>query len=323
MKWIFGNFRTDFFWLCLPGLVGVVIGHGLTPVKGSFGFLLFAFFAKGFLDSGHVYTTLWRTFFHRPERSRLSVYWILPPILFLIFTTWIYFGGVFLAAFVIYSTTFHNIRQFYGISRWYQKLNGRMNIISDYFLYSNCLLPFIVFHFMHLNTSDYLYYSGEAQVFYPDFWWEFFFSWVYAFNLMAWAGFEIFAARKGIQWNRVLSVATPSLIYGTSFLLPSSEASTIFPLVMSHGASYFALNSLAMNKTQPRFPTLKSALLVVAITALIFGTLEFILDDAVTNITKPENALLGGLFLTPAFCHYIFDMWLWKKSHPESRLVYS
>jgi hypothetical protein len=42
-------------------------------------------------------------------------------------------------------------------------------------------------------------------------------------------------------------------------------------------------------------------------------------------ISMHERSLLStviiGLWLTPLFCHYAFDAWIWKKSHRESALV--
>jgi len=57
--WIGNTPRLDFLWLYLPGLLAIAASFFLHESSSSLTFLVFAFIAKEFLDSGHVYTTLW------------------------------------------------------------------------------------------------------------------------------------------------------------------------------------------------------------------------------------------------------------------------
>jgi hypothetical protein len=323
VNWIFGNYKKDFLWLHIPGIIAVVISQGFLPARTSFEFLLFAFVAKGFLDSGHVYTTVWRTYFHKTERQRLALYIYLPWLLFFMFFCWVYFDLPLLGVTIIYVTLFHNVRQFLGISKWYQKLNSRYDRISNFFLYANCILPIVVYHFRHLPGRGDLYYSGEMAFFHPDFTLEAWTTTIYFLNIAAWIAFETISLCRR-EWNRLSSVALPTLIYGTSFMLTSNEAAVIFPLVVSHGTSYLALNSMALTRTQKaRFSKSAFAVGTVAVTALIFGATEFLFDDYVGDGSTVLTALVSALFLAPLFCHYIFDAFLWKRSHPESSLIYA
>lgn len=324
MNWIFGDYKKDFLWLSLPAVLAVIFAHAFLPAQSSMKFLVFAFVAKGLLDSGHVYTTVWRTYFHKPERERLALYYYLPVALFVMFFSWIYFEWPLLGAVIIYVTLFHNMRQFLGISKWYQKLNSQYDRWSNYFLYALCILPFAVYHFRHLPRTGDMYYSGETAFFYPNYTLENYASRIYWLHVFAWLVHEGISFRKQQEWNRLTSVAVPAVVYGTSFLLTSNEAAVIFPLVISHGASYLALNALAMERTQLiRWGKYSLAVGAVFGTALFFGSLEFIFDDFKGDDSSTLTAGISALILTPLFCHYIYDAFLWKRSHPESSLIYA
>lgn len=323
MEWILGTLRKELLWLYLPGLCALVLSYFLIPPTAeSAAFLIYAFFAKEFFDSGHVYTTLWRTYFHPRERKRDGMYLYIPLCLFVIFWAWGYFQFPYLGAFIVYATIFHNVRQFFGISKWYQRLNGVYRKASDAFLYFLCFTPFVAAHF----RTDYVwnsYYSPQDVFRWPNQTIYAVIAGIYIAGLLGWLVYEARLLRSAREWNRLLSVAFPSLLYGVAFLFGHTASEIIFPLVVAHGVGYFALMSLALSRTQPRFASFIKAVAVVAVTALFFGVLEGYFEDEFLDLSSRTLAPLVALYLTPLFCHYYFDAFLWKGKHPEAKAIYS
>lgn len=322
MKWIFGSAGRDVLWLCAPGLLAIAFSWLLKP-SSSWGFLVFAFVAKGLLDGGHVFATNWRTYFHLPEFRRRRLYLILPFLLFTVFYLWMTLDFPGLAALVIYATFFHNLRQFFGISKWYQKLNGRMDKWADLFLYLNGLLPFAIFHFRDIGQNEF-YYTGDSMFFYKNQNIEEVLLIAYGVALIVWLSYSIFSILKRKEWNIFSATFVPSVVYGCALVFGATEAQVIFPLVVSHGASYLALVSLAMGRVSPqRFSSMFAPALLVILTAGTMGGWVYYYDDVFTELDHNAMPLLTALFLTSLFSHYIYDGFLWRRTHPEAPLIYS
>jgi hypothetical protein len=325
MTWIFNDLRKDSLWLYLPGLIALALSWSLPSTDSSVAFLIYAFLAKEFFDSGHVYTTLWRTYLNPVERARTRIYLYAPIVLFLFFFSWGFLQLPYLGALVVYATIYHNVRQFFGISKWYQRLNGKFRRYSDYFLYFNCWMPFLIAHF-RMDFVWNSYYSPQDIFRWPN---EQIFQVlmvIYFAGILAWLGYEISIARKHPEWNRILAIAFPSLLYGIAFIRGRTAMEMIFPLVVAHGVGYFALMSFALNKTQERFFNFRKAVVLILVTALFFGVLEAYYEDLLdlsTPAVSGTMAFLIAIYLTPLFCHYYFDSFLWKAQHPDAKSIYS
>lgn len=155
--WILGSFKKDALFFYLPGGIAML----LTVVFPHLGesSLWYAFIATGLIDSGHVYTTFWRTLFHPEEFRSRKAYFILPVCFFFIFALWFKLGAQYLWSFVVYATLFHHIRQVYGVSKWYQVLNKKSDLISDKFLYLLAVFPMFAYHFRPGVPAN--YYSSQ------------------------------------------------------------------------------------------------------------------------------------------------------------------
>jgi hypothetical protein len=320
--WIFGSWIKDALWLYIPGLVALLLAALLRPEQPTWAFLIFAFVAQAVLDSGHVYTTLWRTYLNPVERRRSYIYLWLPPVLFAVFFLWSWGEIPFLGAFVVYSTIFHNVRQFYGLSKWYQRLNGRYRPDSDHLLYFLCLVPVVMAHFRSdIEWSS--YYARADVVFWPQPELFNFCLYVYVVVALFWLLYEArLVWQNRDEWPRTLSVAFPAAIYGSAFLLGRTQSEILFPLVVSHGLAYLALVGLSVRRTgRPRVNS-SLALGLVFITAIIAGSLEH-WGESWVDFSDPSMAFFVALVLTPLYCHYLFDAFLWKRSHPEAVLIYA
>lgn len=322
--WILGNFRKEFLFLYLPALISVAVSL-ISPDLGgvsAFYYLL----ATGVIDSGHVYTTVWRTYFHSEERSSHHAYLWMPFFFFLLFGIWFYLGIPHLWAFVVYATLYHHVRQVYGFSKWYQKLNHRADKISDGFLYILSYLPMVIYHFRENAISNY-YTEGDLFL-YPSPAIHKVLMVLYVFVAVSWIVYEFTLKKKGIvEINRVISVGLPASIYAFCFLYGKTVTQVLFPLLFLHGIAYFAVMGQTLNRTQKKFTSAGFALLIVIGTAVVMGLGESWWEEAIVNFDKGDEPVLRsivvGLWLTPLFCHYAFDAIIWRKGHRESAVVFA
>lgn len=325
-RWILGSLKRDFLAFYLPGFLVsfLLILFGLPENQVLFLFLAWLFF--GVLDSGHVYTTVWRTYLDKNEfKRRKIVYTLSPFIFFLAFFFMSIFDFVLLGALVVYATVYHNMRQFYGLTKWYQKINSSFDKKSDFFFYSLTFLSFATLQFRSdLNFGE--YYPGANKFFYPNFFLEKIFVFLFFLNLLFWVSYEMFKAyrTKVVEWTRILSVAFPVGLYAFSFMHFKTVATVVFPLVVSHGISYMILILYSAQKT--KYGGVSSWKLPAAIVsvAAIFGSAEFLLEDFQIEASFFYfKSALAALILTPLFCHYYFDAFLWKSNHPDFHKIVS
>jgi hypothetical protein len=323
--WILGSFKMEATFFFLPALFGMAIAMAF-PHLGDTS-LLYGLLATALIDSGHVYTTFWRTLFHPEERNSSNAYWILPIAIFLFFFTWYFSRLPGLWSFVVYSTLFHHVRQVYGFSKWYQALNKRTDKFSDYFLYALSVGPIFIYHFRPDAIGNY-YSTGDLFLF-PDFTIFKALMFVYAFVLVGWIMYESRLWRNGTkEVNRLISVGFPALIYAFSFFIGKSVSQILFPLLFLHGIAYCGVMGLSLTKTRGGwFSSMLKSLLIVGTTAVVFGMIESWLEGGYIGENRRMKgfvpSIVVGLYLTPLYCHYLFDAMIWKRSHREAKIIYS
>lgn len=323
--WILGSSRKDLSFLVLPGFVGLALSFAFFADVSEP--LLYALLAVGFIESGHVYTTFWRTYLHPEERNSSRIYWLVPLVIFLVFANWMYFGRVGMWSFVAYANVFHHVRQYYGFNRWYQGLSKRPTPISDLFLYALCLVPIFGYHFRVDAIKG--YYSDDDLFLFPN--QTIFHASVISFGLIAiaWTIFEARRWSKGIhEPGRILSILTPASLYGICFFFGTSLTTILFPLVISHGFAYFGVMGESLRKTQSsRFPTFVRGVVIVIATAVVLGGLEFFFESNWIDFADagPSGSLVPsivtGLYLVPLFSHFVFDAIIWRRKHRESPMM--
>jgi hypothetical protein len=323
MTWIFGSVSLDAVFIIAPALLSLAIA--LTGAAGES--LVYAFVATALIDSGHVYTTMWRTWLHTDERKSAKLYYILVPLaVAAVFTLWLASGLPYFWSFVVYATLHHHIRQFYGVTRWYQALNRRASLASGRFLYAFALLPIVAYHFRSGAIDG--YYSKHDLFLFPN---GFVFKSLvcaWALVVVGWITFEVRTWKNGHhELNRVLSVAVPAALYAGCFFLGKTLPEVLFPLLFAHGISYFGLMSHSLVLTRKnRFQSFAIALAVILGTSCLFGTLEYFFEDRFLDFDQQTRSVLEAAFiavyLVPLFCHYIFDARIWKKSHREGSLLF-
>jgi hypothetical protein len=322
--WILSTPLKEFSYLYAPGLLAVAVSL-ILPDLGDES-LLYGILAMGIIDSGHVYTTAWRTWLHPEEVKSRAGYWIFPIIFCVFFTLWFYLGIPCLWAFVVYATFYHHARQVYGFSKWYQKLNHRNDKFSDYVIYFLALFPLIIYHFRPEAIGS--YYTENDLFLYP--WTEL----RDVLLLLYLAGVFIWIIREYRLWNsgtrevnRILSIACPGVIYAYCFLVGTTITQILFPLLFLHGVAYFGVMGQSLSRTQKRFNRKYLAIMTVLGTAVILGLSESWFEEEMVPRELGQNPLLSslivGISLTPLFCHYAFDAIIWRKNHREAGRVFA
>lgn len=329
-RWILGTFYFDFFFFVIPGIVTIFLLPQLIE-DSSLGLGIGAFFITGLLDAGHVYTTIWRTWLDSEERRRYKEYLWVPLITFVVIVGWISLGIPFLWVALAYFTIFHNYRQFFGFTKWYEKLNQRRCRFSGFMVQAVCLLPFLLFHFrsgvaMGYMTDKDLLVTPMPEVLKIG-------LYIYGILLVAWIAleFDLIFRQKILEPNRFLSILIPAILYGHGFLRGHIFVDIVYPLLVAHAISYFAAMSLSLERLKPQKYSFLSALKLILLTAGFFGTLDYFYESM--NVVPDANylkanfplgsAVIIGVFLTPLICHYVFDAWLWRHSHPNAKVVFT
>lgn len=311
--------------LVLPGFLTALLVHAIYP-QGLWGEVL-ALFALAFCDSGHVYTTFWRTYANARERGRTLLYWTVPILVFALVVAWALIDLRSLFTALIFATVFHNYRQFHGILKWEQKINGDKDPWQARFLMALCVFPFFIFHFRAIETEFILpgavLHFPQATVYYIG-------LSIYALVVFAWTVRVLWQTLQGVSTAPVtLAVLTPAALYALSFLWGTTLAEVLFPLVVAHGFAYMGLISLSLKRTKiPWQRSFKWWLGIIIATSLFFGLSEAQMEDWLLPLLKAEGAdnlfiaSLVALYLVPLLTHYIYDGWLWKSKHPEAPLIY-
>jgi hypothetical protein len=241
---------------------------------------------------------------------------------FIIFFCWSIIKIPYMGSFVAYATIFHNIRQFYGISKWYQRLSGKGRIGSDRFLYLLCAWPLLIAHFRS-DIQWNSFYSQQDLLIFPNQILLEFTKNAYVIIFASWLIYERKSLKDPREHARICSMLLPALLYGASFVYGKTMSQILFPLVASHGAAYIGLVSLSLNRIQrPLRVSLLPTILIVVGTALAFGSTETILDGFSEHLNRSLYSLYIAITLTPLFCHFYFDAFLWRRDHPDANSIY-
>jgi hypothetical protein len=296
MTWILGSSVKDLgvFYVAPFALVltGVFAPNWLWGP--ALGFLVYQW-----LDVGHAFPTIFRV---APKWGSRPVFtWALPLLVFVFLVAGFLLSPRWTLVAVVYLTAFHHIRQFYGVSRWYQYLNGRLDSWSGRWLYALTLLPLLLVHFREdLKSSQFAW----AQL--PHF------ENASAETILklalaaAWAGWGLFELarlrRYGPELNRTLSVLLPALLHYWCFLKAPTIEAMLFPLLTIHALTYFFVVDRKSGKGAWNLPLLFAAGLIGGASVL-----------AMEEFGEGRPAILA-LALTPTIWHYVIDGFIWRKS---------
>ena len=246
---------------------------------------------------------------------------------FLFVFLWVAFKIPYLWPFIVYFTLFHHVRQNYGISRWYQKLNNRFSNLTNKYLYLLLFIPIVLFHFRDIDMGGYYSDNDFFMFTSPDL--LFYGLIVYGLVIASWIFFEVNQYMKGNrELNRFSSVFIPAILYGYVFLISNNIIEALVPLILSHGIPYFGMMSIGLTRTRSWLHDLKIPLLIITLTALVFGTYEYFFETLFVTTIYPTDmnlfiyAGMIAFYLTPLLCHFILDAHIWTGKHREAKEIF-
>jgi len=322
-NWILGKAKYDIFGILFPGVLGLFLVPFILD-KSSISYMIIGLLALSTADAGHVYSTFWLLFKEKKIQKNILTY-LIPAGLFITVFCWYYFQIPYLWSAVVYGTFFHYIRQFYGVSRWYQFLNKKFQPVSDFFLYVLMVLPLIMLHFA--PGLKFEFFSSEDIIFYPSLKISFYLMILYLCMLSAWVIWEI----RNYFWlgvkdlNRFFSVFAPILLYLVAMAGAQEYFEAIFiPILLAHGMPYITLVGWRLRKKKKlKFKKYSTIFIVVFLVAFLSGGTETMLVDSFVEISyryltgEPSLfwAAIVALYLTPILSHYLWDMYIWKREY--------
>ena len=306
----------------------IVLSKIITPHDGPASAIL-AVVVLLLLDSGHVYVSGWRTFRVAEDNPSFSRFLILLPLVFAASFAWLASGWPGFWSFVIYFTVFHHIRQFYGVSRWYQHRNHRQCVWSNRFIYALLILPIAAFHFRR-NWNFQIYRPGDILRFPSQTAFKVVLA-IWILCLAAWLTFELRLWIQGTREpNRFLSILAPAALHGLCFFLGRNAVEVLFPLFAVHGVSYLAITVHGVRAIDSKGWRKNVGVVSVLVigTAGLAGLWDSFIGDfdfagAHTGATAVVvQALLSAVLIAPNLWHYIVDGMMWKRDDPGALLIY-
>lgn len=340
--WIFENYKRDFLFLYLPGILAFILFENIH--EKTILALILSFIVYQVIDVGHVYSTVWRTIFDKDELKSSNRYIVTPILLFIIISLWFHFQLPYFWSFVGYFTIYHNLRQGFGVMKWYEKKN-LSRIANNLNFYLLTFLPIILFHFRD-DSFEVLYYTSQKDFLYtehnpfvldllffnitiPNIFFLVIGS-IYILSIFKTILNEIqyFYISKKIEISRILYLIYFSLIYCYSFILSDNILEMSGALIASHGVPYLFMIHYSMLKTR-KIP-IKKTFIMVFLVALLGGIINFIYEsnmDNAYNYTNLNVTLLELIiilfYVVPILCHFIWDASIWRHNNKNAKIIYN
>lgn len=294
------------------------------------------------VDVAHVYSTLFRTYFHSEARKKWSFLLFIIPITVFFTLFFIHKIGatLFFWRILAYIAAFHFIRQQYGFYKIYDRKFNAPNFkkrIDEVFLYSLMLCPLLYWH-THLPRNFEWFLVGDFIGLNKHLWTVG--LCLQAFITFVYFGSEVYFFRNyfNIQKNTLFAATATSWMVGIIYF--NSDFSFTLTNTLSHGIPYIALviGTTYLQKPKKQSGTFMnknyiiSSTCFVLITIFILAYLEEGLWDALfwherEILFRPFSIMntlantLGESFWiailsVPQVTHYFLDAFIWKLRDP-------
>lgn len=293
------------------------------------------------IDVGHVYSTIYRTYFDKQIiRQNKTLFYLSPLLIYVIGVVLYSFQAVIFWRAMAYLAVFHFVRQQYGFTRLYARYESNLIFkrIDAITIYACTIYPLLYWHFSGKQVfnwfveGDFIYFNSPAVI--P------FLTVAYLIILLIYFIKECFVFFK----ERRLNLPKNMLIAGTAlswyFGIVYFKGDLTFTLlnVVSHGIPYYALvwaHGSKRSKTEDvHSPFLKKIfrpayIFVFLLCLLLFAYAEeliwdgFIWKEHVTVFPSSHflpditgsNLIMNlciPLFALPQLLHYFIDGFIWK-----------
>ncbi len=293
------------------------------------------------IDVGHVYTTLYRTYFDRKAlRKQKTILFAIPFFSFVAGVIVYSIGSHFFWRLLAYIAVFHFIRQQYGFMRLYGRKEAHNTFFSrldTIVIYAATLYPIIYWHlkgprnFNWFIENDFYFFQSPGFIS--------LFNWLYYILLLI---YVISVCIHSVK-NRYINIPKTLVILGTALswyfgiIYFNGDMSFTLLNVVSHGIPYMALvwihgkKQLVQSQYQSRFLGFIFGRYGILLFLLIIFSLAFI-EESLWDISvwkEHRNIFARGwlpeihfneqllnfivpLLALPQLTHYILDGFIWK-----------
>lgn len=335
MHWIESK-KFDLMWIIGPAFFSVLfvlIFHffGIAPKTTSpIYWLIFVVF----IDVGHVWSTLFRTYLNKQSKNQFKKeLWLIPIACYAIGVLLHSQGMLLFWRVLAYLAVFHFVRQQYGIFQIYvsKENNTKSNWdgMNKLAIYAATLIPLMIWHLgseREMNwfmKSDFFYFSRHEFI--PIF---------YVLGMLIFLLYifkELYIQKKSVFLPKTLFLITTMLSWWVGIVLFQSDWAFTITNVVAHGIPYYALIYSSNLKKKEEIIWPKALPLVSIFFFLIFlGYLEEALWDVFIwrehtflfgffkFLPEVENfelmTLLVPLLTLPQATHYVLDGYIWRKN---------
>lgn len=326
MNWISKSPLIDIPFIMLPGLICLSIAQMIDGNTFLLGILLSIVVI---VDSGHIYSTFWRTILVKKEFNRSKILYIISPILFylIFFILFLFFEVSFFWSLLFYASIFHQIRQNIGISKWYSKINNvKLDKIIIKFLYLLTLLPVLIFHFRPYNQIKDIFFYSPSDIFKMEnlLVYDILIQ-IYFVLVFIYLSYEIYNLIRNKDFSRFTFNFLLITLNYFCFIKGGSLHEVLLPPLFLHGLSYLTINYISYKRINPKrlfIQNVKNKIFVVLIPLLI-GSFLFYIDQNIPNPDNLINNIVFSIYILPIICHHFWDAFIWKRDHPDSHKIYN
>jgi hypothetical protein len=299
------------------------------------------------IDVGHVYSSLYKTYFHPVAAKKMHTLLFLIPILSFIVSVGLYFlSDIYFWRAIAYLAVFHFIRQQYGFFKIYsreEKNKKNFEWLEKNIIYIVTLYPIIYWH-THLPRKFNWFIENDFFSNVPLLINHIAFG-VYIVGIVMYVLKEILIYQHNSDFNlpkNLFFLGTTASWY-VGIILFNNDLIFTLTNVVSHGVPYFAMiwwsgatelaSDARLQKTRMRFIFLKRYFFIFFGILFLLSFIEEGLWDGFVwrehlNFFTPFSKLpehlsdttfifLIPLLALPQLTHYILDGFIWKKKDLE------
>ena len=293
-----------------------------------------------FIDVGHVYSTLYRTYADKPLiYKHKNLFFGLPLLLLFLSIVLHSISNMFFWRCLAYTAVYHFIRQQYGFLKIYSRKNQyskSKQCIDTITIYAVTILPILFWHFSDNRNFTWFikgdFYIPDSTLFLPQltvilFW----------LVILIYVISEIIVVLKtkeiNFQKNSILAGTALSWYIGIIYF--NSDLVFTFLNIICHGVPYMALvwihGKKSHDKQQARgFLKIiygRFSLLLFLLPLIFFAYVEEIFWDVFVwnengsvffgiknfgTLSKPILNIVVPLLALPQLFHYVIDGFIWK-----------
>lgn len=320
--WIHGPIFDSFLILgpSLFAVLFVALTHESYP---SLPLWMWVVFVMG-IDVSHVYSTLFKTYFHKEEFEKRKTLLLMAPVVVFILGVFLHtLSSSLFWTILAYLAVFHFIRQQYGFMRLYDRGSTSFRRLDEVLVYALTLYPVIYWHchprdFHWFMEGDFI--SG----------WPVLIERIAFFIYLAIIGLYLFSQFKRDAFNlpKNLLIAGTGLSWYAGIVWFNGDAAFTITNVVAHGIPYMALIWSWGRKKEARPFTVSWGIPVFLLSLLFLAVLEeslwaglvwrehlnfFSWSDSLPAIKDKDTlSLVVPLLTLPQATHYFLDGFIWK-----------